>query len=465
MDYPKPIFSATAKSLLARSSTLAAAYIRTLKTHASRERLTAFAKARCEQIKAERNRVVRVGLGISLLVTAGAIYGPDLLYISSADAIINARTAVLTAAIEGDVTKGPPREGTVVYRGERLLSIVNPTVDLSRLDTLMAERERTLAKLASLKTLSSTLEGQLATTRNQAESYREATVRRLEIMLKERQSAVAAARADATAAALDYQRVHEIEDTGALSRSDIEKSRQEAERTKAELERAESTVHRTATELQAARDGIYVYQDRNNVTYSEQHGEELSLRLAELQAQSAEAEAQSKDLKHQIDREADRYSRLSRADVSSPLDGIIWRPLAVAGMHVPRDSELLTVMDCAELYVTAAFADRKFESIHRGDQASIKVDGSGKVLTGVVTDVRAIDSSKPNGTFAMPFPVSAGHHITVVLRVVGDVMPDDRSTFCGIGRKAEVRFDGGSSAGSIADATFSTPRASLISAQ
>lgn len=421
--------------------------------HASRERIAAFLKGRYRQLKAERNRVVRVGLGVSLLVTAGAIYGPDILYDTSTDAIVNARTAVLTAPIEGDVTGGPPREGSVVHRGEHLLLIVNSTVDLSRLDTLTQDRERALAKLESLKKLTGTLEAQLTATRDQAESYRRATVHRLEIMLKEREAAVAAARADATAAALDYRRVHEIEDTGALSLSDIEKSRQRAERTRADLDQAEFTARRTAGELQAARKGIYVYQDRNNVTYSEQHGEELVLRLAELKAQSVEVEAQSEDLKRQFDREADRYDKLSRAEVTSPLDGIIWRPLVVPGMHVPRDSELLTVMDCAELYVTAAFADRKFESIHPGNRASIKIEGSSQILSGVVTDVRAVESAKPNRTFAMPFPVSAGHHVTVVLKLIGDLLPDDRSTFCGIGRKVEVRFDGGKADVPMADAS------------
>lgn len=420
---------------------------------------------RYRKVWAERNRVLRVGLGFALLVTAGAVYGPELLYTTSSDAIINARTAVLTAPIEGKITAGPPREGTAVRNGEALLSIVNPTVDNSRLNALLAEQDRTNAKLNSLKNLTATLQAQLSSMRTQAERYQTATVSRLESILKESKAAAAAARADATAATLDYQRVRSIETSGALSASDIDQSRQRSERTTAEMNKAEAVVARTTVELRAAREGVYVYQDRNNVTYSEQHAEEIAVRLAELDGQRAELEAQAADLWGQIDLENVRVNHLSRAEIASPLDGIVWRPVAVSGMHVPRDSELLTVIDCSEIYVTAAFAGRKFESVHPGDQATIKVEGSSETFTGVVIDVRAGESSEPSKRIAVPLPVKPDHRVIAVLRIADDLSPRDRANYCGVGRKAEVRLNGVTATSALAQHTDPLRPATLSSSR
>jgi multidrug resistance efflux pump len=435
---------------LAKISRAVAAAAGRLQLAVGNELSVEFLRLRYRKLCAERNRVVRVGLGLALMITAGAVYGPELLYTTSSDAIINARTVVLTAPIEGKITAGPPREGTAVRKGEPLLSIANPSVDNSRLNALLADQDRTNAKLNSIKNLAVTLQLQLSSMRTQAEGYQKATVSRLESILKETKAAAAAARADATAATLDYQRVRLIEQSGALSASDIDQSRQRSERTTAEMNKADAVVNRTAIELRAAREGIYVYQDRNNVTYSEQHAGEIAVRLAELDGQRAELEAQAIDLWGQIDLENVRVNHLSRTEIASPLDGIVWRPVAVSGMHVPRDSELLTVIDCSDIYVTAAFAGRKFESVHPGDQASIKVEGSSETLTGVVIDVRAVESSEPSKRIAVPLPVNPDHRVIAVLRIADGLSPHARADYCGIGRKAEVRLKGAVASSSVA---------------
>jgi multidrug resistance efflux pump len=391
-----------------------------------------------------RSQVLRVTLGVALLVTSVGIYGPAILYTTAAEAVINARIVTMKAPIEGEVVSGPPAEGSAVKRGDPLFDIANQTVDRARLDALIAERAGLDTKLASSSELTASLTAQVDRLRQQADSYRQATVTRLELMLKESRASAATARANAEDARLDYERKTQLGAKGFASTAVVEQATQNVARAQAEIDRTIAVSERVAEELKAARSGVYVYQDRNNITYSEQHAEELTLRLSELSAARGELESRRAQIDREIAVETSRIDRLTLATVSAPVDGVVWRPSVVTGGHVARDSALLDLIDCSALYVTATLSSRKFDSIHRGDTASVEIVGSGDVQAGAVVDVRAVEGSAQAERFAATMPSLSGRRILVLIRLPDDSRLARDSKYCGVGLKADVRFPGGS---------------------
>src|SRR5215467_5514681 len=98
-------------------------------------------------------RIIRIVLALLIVAAGAAIFTPQLLYMTSSDAVLNARVIVLSAPIDGRIVSAPPVEGTVVSDNTTLVKIENPIVDRSRVQDLEAMRTRTEAELAGAKHL------------------------------------------------------------------------------------------------------------------------------------------------------------------------------------------------------------------------------------------------------------------------------------------------------------------------
>src|SRR5262245_10715492 len=124
-------------------------------------------------------RLVRIVLALAVLVAAAAIYGPQFIYTTSSEAVLNARIITIASPIEGRVATPPPLEGTVTAANVPLLTIDNPLLDRSRLSELEATQARTEAELTGQKRLIEALGGQLGTLQEELTAYLAATVTRL----------------------------------------------------------------------------------------------------------------------------------------------------------------------------------------------------------------------------------------------------------------------------------------------
>jgi multidrug resistance efflux pump len=223
-------------------------------------------------------RITRIGLAIAVLAAGAAVYGPQLLFTTSDNAVLNARIITIAAPIEGRIAQTPPPEGTVVAADAPLLTIENPIVDRSRLEELEATRTRTEAELAGETQLLQALTTQISGLDQQMTAYLAATVTRLSLTQKEAQSDAAAAAASAAEARHSYERKRALRASNTISLADIDQAEQAAIRTEAVAERARFTAQRLGEEVEAARRGILVGADRNDVPYSQQRIDEFRVK-------------------------------------------------------------------------------------------------------------------------------------------------------------------------------------------
>ena len=366
---------------------------------------------------------------------------PRLLFTLSSQAIINARVISLTAPIDGRVAQAPPPEGSMVQSGSRLLTLENSTVDRGRLDELKAARTRADGERVATETLAKSLRELLVRLDRQFSGYRGASVSRLNLVAGERQADIESARAALVEAQRDLERKRALHAKGYASEAAKIQSEQAVARARAELKRSQLAATRAREEVDGAQRGVFVSQDHNDVPYSQQRTDEIRVRLAEVEASLAVFAARIAQLDEQLVSETRRIAALSAAEVAAPASGVVWRPLVVAGSSVARDAELLTLIDCSELYVTATFGAGRFDELRYGQAAEVKVLNSETRLKGTVVEVRAVSRSDLKERFAALLPALGEREVMAVIRL-DQPGPMAAEKYCSVGRRVEVRFAG-----------------------
>jgi multidrug resistance efflux pump len=392
-----------------------------------------------QKIAARRGQALRIGIGAALLAAGATLYAPDILYTTSSEAVINARTITVAAPIDGRVTAAPPAEGTSVAAGASLLRIDNPVVDRSRLGELEATRTRTQAELDGSKQLIETLQQQIAALDAQAAVYRDAAANRLDLAAREAQADLTAAQAAATEADRMLSRKQALAAAGWLAAADLDTAQKQAAGADANAQRAELAVKRLADERDAAMHGIFVTDNTNGAPYAQQRTDEFRLRLAEAQAQTGAAQARLTQIDSEITAEQTRVEHLSTAEVKAPFAGVVWRPDVTTGSAVGHDGKLMTLIDCSSLFVTASFSSRQFDNLHPGATAIVRLADTGAEYAGTVVDVRAMRGTENSDHFAAPLPQLSERQVMALVRL-DDPAAMAGEKYCNVGRRVEIRF-------------------------
>ena len=109
----------------------------------------------------------------------------------------------------------------------------------------------------------------------------------------------------------------------------------------------------TEIELEAARRGEYVGDSYNDRPSSLQHADELSVRLAEIEAELSFRDERLARLRAAVVAETARYSEMSNAVLASPIDGQVWEILVSPSEEVRKGQDLVRFLDCSGTIVTA----------------------------------------------------------------------------------------------------------------
>ena len=194
----------------------------------------------------------------------------------------------------------------------------------------------------------------------------------------------------------------------------------------------------TEIELEAARRGEYVGDSYNDRPSSLQHADELSVRLAEAEAELGFRDDRLVRLRAAIAAEAARYDETSNAMLSSPIDGQVWEVLVSPGEEVRKGQDLVRVLDCSGTIVTATVRESVFNQLRIGDQAQFRLAGESARYSGTI--IRMSGSAAPPDNLAIQATglASGGYRIAVAV-------PELASVQCNVGRTGTVTFN--SSAG------------------
>ena len=212
---------------------------------------------------------------------------------------------------------------------------------------------------------------------------------------------------------------------------------QEATATKCAV--AAARADRLKAELVSLQNGVFLRDATNDVPYSQQQRERLFLRRQELETDADQQSERATHVSGEIAEERRRVENLGQYNLTLPADHVVWSVPASPGSVVTEGQTVLDLADCDHRFVAVELPEREFETIRPGDPASVRLIGSDDWRVGYVRQVRGSAARADDRLLAAQVPAPTNGSITVEVSLT-EGGPADNSSYCDIGRLAEVRF-------------------------
>lgn len=386
-------------------------------------------------------RLIKTAVGLA--VAGVVVWTPvmRMLSLTSAEAVVNARLVTLRSPIEGEIKDFAiaPEVGAKTEKGRLVLRMANPRADRARLDDLRrmiaqvdGERPAIAARLARLRDLH-------ADVAKQAHAFQRGRIRELEARAREATSALAAATASRVEAATAQQRAATLLERGVSTQAAMEKSQRDLT---VATETENSLKHKLTgieIELEAARDGSFIGDSYNDRPSSMQHRDELSVRITDVEAELRSRDERLQRLQEQLKLETARYAEVAEAEIVSPVTGSVWEMLVSPGEEVRRGQDLMRMLDCAGVVVTASVTEAVYNRLRVGDKAGLQLSGETVEHWGTVVRLSGLAAPPDNLAILPSSLLNAAYRVQVVV-------PDLAGSGCAVGRTGKLVFQSGSKA-------------------
>jgi multidrug resistance efflux pump len=383
---------------------------------------------------------VRIALALLLIAISVWAFAPYVAYRISSSAFVNAEIMRVTAPIPGYLASDVPRKGKFVGHPERLTLIQSYSVDRRRL--LDLERQHKVAKeraelakkqLAELKAEDKTLEERM-------DAYREGMIKRLSDEIKEAQVEKSGCLQEAEHRRDIGTRMQSLAKSGTTSHIRSEEALAKQQATATHCQMAAVRVERLQSELSSLEKGVYLRDAANDVPYSQQQRERLFLRRQELETTANEESARASQLAAELAEERRHVEKQERYELTLPKDHVVWSVPASPGSVVSRGQKVIDLADCDHRFVTVELPEREFENIKPGAPAAVRMIGSDVWRTGYVRQVQGSAARADDRLLAAKVPVPTPGNITVEVSLPQQDAAAMHSSYCDIGRLADVRF-------------------------
>lgn len=386
-------------------------------------------------------RPFRWSLGGLLILLGLVIVVPRAITYRADEAIVNGRTAMLLAPIEGVVSGPGLTPGARVQQGEPLATLRNPRVDRSFLFELQTERDSLIARVGSLTAQEDGLLAMRDDLSGRIRSYEGAAVGALEKEMVARAAQLEAVRAGLREREAELRRQEALGATGNTTQRALDQVRADRDRLRFEAEQVAAEIDLLREFRRQAGEGIFVASGRFGAPYMEQRRDEIAMRLLDLAASRAEQETRIARIERQIAQEEERLAGATEVTLSSPFTGVVWKTLAAANADLVIGEEVVHVLDCRSTFLDIIVSESRFEKVSIGERIEYRLAGSQSFRTGTVVAKRG--SSAVGEDRSLAARLDAPRDST--FRIWAELDPQDRNAvgadFCNVGRRADVRFE------------------------
>lgn len=385
-------------------------------------------------------RTVGIIVGLALLVLGLAVILPSLTGYTSLDGIVNARFVILTSPIEGTVLNTPPSAGTETRDGQRLLSISNERINRLPLTELATESITIGDRLKAMDAQRDRLAAIRQNLRERHESYQTYFIKNAdeEIEVQKERIGVIEARLDQMKN--DLARKQQLKTTGNVPESVLEQAQVAEHTTQHEIDAAKEELERLQRVRDAAEQGVYLGEGRNDVPYSLQRIDEIDIALADLEFKRKEQQFRDTKIDAKLEDERERVKNSSFVSVRAGFEGVIWRNNVVEGSNVVAGTELTRILDCRQLFVDIVVDEVNYDDIYPGLDADVRLYGRAGAIPAKVMFVRGSRATTEDTTLAAQLPHGTEKYAWVRLGLAPSEINDDYQNFCQIGRSVVVRF-------------------------
>ena len=319
---------------------------------------------------------------LPLLAVAAAAYGAHGGYyyftdgrflVSTDDAYVGADTVIVAPKVAGYITEVRVRNNQTVKAGELLASIDPGDYRLA----VDAAKDKVATQDETIQRIGQQIEAQ------------QAMVAQSEAQIGAAQASAESAAADATRAALEFDRSQKLALTNFGSQQRLEQATADKKRTAAAEAGAQSTLASAEAQLAWNKANIGV-----------------------LQSQKREAERTRAELVNAVER-AERD--LSFTEIRAPFDGVIGNKAIEVGQYVQPGTRLLAVVPLDQVYVDANFKETQLAGIKPGQKVDVSVDAlDGDSVEGVVRSIAPASGAQ----FSLLPPDNATGNFTKIVQRV-----------------------------------------------
>ncbi len=384
----------------------------------------------------QHSRVLKTLIGLLVVLAAGWVPMRSLLQTTSTEAVINARLVTLRAPIDGQVQSvGNPSAGTPLAPGAVLVNIGNTRAERGRLDDLRRLVGELEIETKSLLVKRNQLEALRTELSAQTRAFQDGRVNRLEARVAELRSELQAAAARREEANHALERARALAQSGTTSAAVLEKARRDAT---IAIEAEAALGHRLVgeeVELAALRNGVYVGDSYNDRPQSQQLADEITMRLSDVVADLNQREARLAALRSEFKSEEMRYNARASASLTAPVNGSIWEVMTAPGETVVQGQELVRVLDCTGLVVTATVGETAYNDLRVGDPASFRFRGESVDHAGRIISLTGFANAPANLAIQPSALAKEPYRVTVALPELA------RAGECRVGQTGRVTFN------------------------
>ena len=362
--------------------------------------------------------------------------------IISNDAVINARVAIVRSPIDGVLNLKSLMIGRRVQAREALGSVTDERVDDARVrdlernaGDLEAESSLLQAKLRNLTETRAELTGRTL-------SYQEGRLRQLRAQIHEAEALLAGARATTQELEASLSRAEELKAKGIQSAAVFDRASTSHSVAALAAKAAAARVETLKIQLAAAAKGTFLGDSYNDTPYSSQRTVEVDLLAAELRATLEERTSRLARVQDHIAVERQRLNRMHEAFLTSPVEGRVWEVALGAGEYARKGQDILRLLDCSTMVVTASVGEKDYNSLRVGDPARFRLAGTRTSYDAVVLRLAGSGAATVYNNMAIsPGPAHLQRY-DVALSVPG--LLNDPEANCAVGRTGRLSFSTGS---------------------
>jgi multidrug resistance efflux pump len=381
--------------------------------------------------------LIKAGIGTAILIAFGFLPLRMLFQTSSVQAVINSRLVTLRAPIEGRIAvfASPHWQSfDVVPEGTALMQIINDRANPTRLEDVRrqlehAQNERVgiIAKLTAAKLLQERLSQQFT-------DFKTARILQLEARSAEQKNSVTAAEAKRQEASDAVARSTTLFQSGNVTAVDMNRLTRELTQAQQSLNSANNRLEADRIELESARAGVLIGDGFNDRPISAQRLDDVTQRIVDLTADLAVLDAEIPRLEKATNEEQARLHINSEAEIVLPIQGRIWEILTSPGEQVRAGQDLLKILDCSRVMVTANVTEATYNQLQVGSIAEFVPSDGGAQLQGRVMSLTGVADAPANFAISPASLAKEPYRVTVSFPKIGTTQD------CAVGRTGRVVF-------------------------
>jgi len=326
---------------------------------------------------------------------------------STDDAQVEGRIVSVSARVQGQVAQVLVQDNQEVHQGDILIEIDPKDLD-AKLAAAKADADAAAAQYDSAVAQEKLTEINAGATIRQARgglAQASANASASRSGLQQGQANIEAAQSAAQLAQQDLARAKELIADKTIPQSELDLRQSRADQARAQLEQAKASYSSTQANVVASSGGVEVATGRLTAA---QTGPQ---QVATAKAAQAQAKARVDLMNAQLE-----LARLNRSyvDVRAPVSGVVSRRSVEAGALVDPSRPLLALVPLHDVWVVANFKEDQIGEMTKGQRAKIHVDTFGKNFEGKLDSIAGASGAR----FALLPPDNAsGNFIKVVQRV------------------------------------------------